>query len=134
MKPDYVSTLQNGHARCVVSTAFAVAPVGRAFGRDPVRVRFAGDEFNKQLRHMYAQSVMGTDPGVIRASAHQLACTLWPRAEAMSTVMRVVGPLAVHAWITRVRLGRRGVWTSVCDFSWWTNMTSNQTLSNCNRG
>ena len=87
------------------------------FGRDVIRVRFTANEFLKLLRHILSQFALGTDHGVVGASAHQLACTLWTRPTALSTAMRVVN---------RVRLGPASIWASMYDYIskgyttvWW---------------
>lgn len=79
------------------------------FGDPGARIRYRYDEFNRLVRHIYSQCLMGTSDGIVRASAHQLACSIWTQHNLESTAMRLLGPVGIHTWIGRRELRCRGV-------------------------
>ena len=58
---------------------------------------------------------MGTDVAVTRASALQLACTIWPHANAECASIRILGPIAVAACVNHRELHSRGIFAAMCN-------------------
>ena len=80
------------------------------FGVPPIGIRFRASELHRLIRHCGSQLSMGVNGGVVRASAHQVACSIFPGHSGFDGAMRLLGAPAVMAWIQRERLAPRSIW------------------------